>query len=152
MGLCSADADDATQEAFVVLSRRLADVAPGRERAFLLGVALRVGATLRRGHRREQARIDQAPPLHADPFPLPDQLAEQSSLRTRLDLVLSQLDLELRTVLVLYELEELSVPEIADLLELRPGTVASRLRRARQAFRAAVARMESREAFRGGAR
>jgi len=40
---------------------------------------------------------------------------------------------------VLYELEEMSVPEIAELLELPVGTVASRLRLAREAFRNALA-------------
>jgi RNA polymerase sigma-70 factor (ECF subfamily) len=150
VGLSSADADDATQEAFVVVSRRLGDLMPGRERAFLFATALRVAATSRRGARREQSRIELAPLAHGEPFPPPDRAAEAADLRQELDRILGELELELRTVLVLYELEELSVPEIADLLELKPGTVASRLRRAREAFRAAVGRLESQRAFRGG--
>jgi RNA polymerase sigma-70 factor (ECF subfamily) len=146
VGFSPADADDITQEAFLVASRRLADLQAGRERAFLLSTAMRVASSFRRGVRREQARRELAPPISADPFPAPDQVAESLSARERLDLVLGELELELRTVFVLFELEELSVAEIADLVGLRPGTVASRLRRAREAFRATVERMARREA------
>ena len=41
---------------------------------------------------------------------------------------------------VLYEIEELTMAEIASVLELPPGTVASRLRRARAAFSERVQR------------
>jgi RNA polymerase sigma-70 factor (ECF subfamily) len=44
------------------------------------------------------------------------------------------LSLELRAVFVLYELEDFTMAEIARTLELPPGTVASRLRRARETF------------------
>ena len=42
---------------------------------------------------------------------------------------------ELRSVFILHTFEELTMAEIAELLELPPGTVASRLRRARGMFR-----------------
>ena len=48
--------------------------------------------------------------------------------------MLESLPLDLRTVFVLYELEELTMVDIARALEIPTGTVASRLRRARQAF------------------
>ena len=41
---------------------------------------------------------------------------------------------ELREMLVLFELEELSMQEISLALDLKMGTVASRLRRAREKF------------------
>ena len=50
---------------------------------------------------------------------------------------------DLRVVFVLYELEEMSTPEIAALLEIPPGTAASRLRRAREAFDRLVARIQT---------
>jgi RNA polymerase sigma-70 factor (ECF subfamily) len=59
---------------------------------------------------------------------------------------------ELRVVFVLYELEELSTPEIAELCELPLGTAASRLRRAREDFEQRVARLEARRRFSGGDR
>ena len=48
------------------------------------------------------------------------------------DQLLAEMPLELRAVLVLFEVEELSTPEIADLLSIPVGTAASRLRRARE--------------------
>ena len=47
-GLTPEAAADATQEAFIVASRRLSDIPPDSERAFLLGTALRMAHTLRR--------------------------------------------------------------------------------------------------------
>ena len=58
------------------------------------------------------------------------------------DLALSKVDAELAEIFVLFELDGLSSPEIAALLEIPLGTVASRLRRAREQFRAVVARLE----------
>ena len=45
---------------------------------------------------------------------------------------------------ILFELEEMTMAEVAALLSLAPGTVASRLRRAREEFQAAVSRMRAR--------
>ncbi len=58
------------------------------------------------------------------------------------DLVLSKVDPELAEVFVLYEIEGLTSPEIAELLEIPLGSVASRLRRAREQFRSAAERVE----------
>ena len=48
---------------------------------------------------------------------------------------------ELRTIFVLFELEELKMAAIAELLSLAPGTVASRLRRARAQFELAAIKL-----------
>ena len=53
---------------------------------------------------------------------------------------------DMRTAFVLFELEGLSVPEIAELTETKQGTVASRLRRARELFQSGVKRLRAREA------
>ena len=61
--------------------------------------------------------------------------------------------MELRAVFVLFvlfELEELSSAEIAEVLALPIGTVASRLRRAREEFQRIITRMKARDAFDGG--
>ncbi len=44
---------------------------------------------------------------------------------------------------MLFELEGLTMAEIAELCSLAPGTVASRLRRAREDFRAQVRRIQA---------
>jgi len=140
--------DDAAQEVFVIASRRLGSIEHGKERAFLYGTAVRVASTARRTrNRRRQAEPDEA----ADPVdtaPAPDELVDRKRARALLDELVARLPDDTRPVFVLYELEGLTMEEIAGCLEVPPGTVASRLRRAREVFQAAVARMEK-EARRG---
>ena len=50
------------------------------------------------------------------------------------------MSLELRTVFVLFELEQMTKTEVAALLDLPVGTAVSRLRRAREHFRASLVR------------
>lgn len=69
---------------------------------------------------------------------------EQLQARAMLDEVLDTLPLDLRTVLVLHELEEMECSEIAELLDIPTGTVASRLRRAREKFEVAAESMRAR--------
>ena len=52
LGVPEAGADDATQEVFIVAARRLDEIDHGRERGYLLGIALRVAADARRALRR----------------------------------------------------------------------------------------------------
>lgn len=133
LGVSPQSVDDATQQVFLVVAERLPDVREGSERSFAFGAALRIAQSLRRRAHREpaSAETDERPSL----IPGPDQLTEQRRNRERLDRVLSELSIELRSVFVLYELEGLSAPEIAELCELPLGTVSSRLRRARERFR-----------------
>lgn len=143
MGMSEADADDAAQQVFVVLSRRLMEVEEGKERAFLCGTAVRVVSDHRRSARRrpERPQAFEEPP---DDRPAPDAVADRRRARALLDDALGQMDDTLRSVFVLFELEEMSTAEIAELLAVPSGTVASRLRRARESFRAIVARMRAR--------
>jgi len=142
LGVPSAATDDATQEVFVVASKRLPEIRVGYERAFLFATALRIASNARRAFARRDARHDDALDRVVDPTPSPEQLADRARARELLDQVLATLDLDLRAVFVLHELEEMSMAEIATTLELAPGTVASRLRRARELFRAEVARLK----------
>lgn len=154
LGVRSEAVDDATQEVFIVASRRLADIQPGRERAFLFGTALRVAAEDRRARARRREEDGGAVALEAepDPSPSPEDLTEQKRARELLDHVLESMPFDLRAVFVLFELEDLTMAEIAECLELPPGTVASRLRRAREEFRTLVARIEARRAGERGVR
>jgi len=136
--------DDAAQEVFMVVSRRLADIEVGRERAFLFGTSMRVASDVRRSEARHERIEADALDEIEDDRPGPEQLADRERTRAVLDRVLAALDLELRAVFVLYELEEMTMADIAATLDVPPGTVASRLRRAREAFRAAAMRLRSR--------
>jgi RNA polymerase sigma-70 factor (ECF subfamily) len=61
-----------------------------------------------------------------------------------LDDLVAQLPDDTRPVFVLFELEGMTMASIAGCLDLPAGTVASRLRRARELFAAQVARLEAR--------
>jgi RNA polymerase sigma-70 factor (ECF subfamily) len=150
-GVPENSADDAAQEVFIIAARRLSDITAGSERPFLLATAVRVAANLRRslGTRRECAEDEQTSE-GVDPRPSAEALLDQKRLRQMLDRVLDGLPDDLRVSFVLYELEGLSSPEIAALLRIPIGTVASRLRRGREAFEIEVARLKAELAAKGG--
>jgi RNA polymerase sigma-70 factor (ECF subfamily) len=135
-GVPEAQAEDAAQQVFLIVAERLDDVIEGRERAFAFGTALRVAQSLRRrlGRERPSDGFDEC----AGAATGADELLDQKRARELLDRVLLEMPLESRSVFILFELERLSSPEIAQLLEVPLGTVASRLRRARELFHALV--------------
>jgi RNA polymerase sigma-70 factor (ECF subfamily) len=69
--------------------------------------------------------------------------AARSQARRQLDRILERMAETLKEAFILFELEDMTVPEIADLLAIPTGTVASRLRRARAFFQAEVARLRT---------
>ena len=73
----------------------------------------------------------------------PEGVADRERARALLDSVLDQMDDPLRTVFVLFEMEELSTAEIAAMVDVPTGTAASRLRRAREQFHAIIKRMRA---------
>jgi len=136
IGQCPADCDEIIQEACLVVARRLSGIREGCERSYLLQVAANIASTRRRSFSRELLRIDQSALAYSQqPPPDPEAAFEGRQARQELDAILLAMPLELREVFVLYEIEEQTTPEIADLLALKAGTVASRLRRARFEFR-----------------
>jgi len=142
LGIAEGDIDDAVQEVVLVLARKLDQVEVGSERAFVLSTAFRVASGFRRATRRRREVDDGAIEGFESPELSPEALAEKQRLRLILQRVLNQLPLELRVVFVLYELEELTMADIAATLALPPGTVASRLRRSREQFQLLAANAE----------
>ncbi|HEX6764447.1 MAG TPA: sigma-70 family RNA polymerase sigma factor [Polyangiaceae bacterium] len=144
LGVMEDVADDAAQEVFIVAARKLDSIEPGSELRFLYGIALRIAANARRArlNRREvgaeEALIAASHALHGEA------LLERKRLRELLDVVLDELPDDLRTAFVLFELEGFSMREISAILEVPAGTVASRLRRGREAFQAAAERVRAR--------
>jgi RNA polymerase sigma-70 factor (ECF subfamily) len=148
-GLSAADADDATQQVFVVVARRFADIELGRERAFLFKTAMNVASKARRSRRRRPEDADPDCGESPDVGPLADDLVERRQARELLDRLLAQMDENLTAVLVLFEIEGLTMAEIAEALDVPPGTVASRLRRARAELEAQVLRVRARSLHEG---
>ena len=150
LGLSESDADDAAQQVFLSASRRLSDINVGSERGFLFSTAVNVAAHAHRSQKRwlelPEAELDD----RRDSVPGVEELIDRRRARELLDEILEAMQLELRLVFVLFEVEQLTMAEIARMLELPPGTVASRLRRAREDFAARVKRIEAKLGFSGG--
>jgi len=141
LGLEAGRADDAAQLVFVTASRKLDQIRPGGERGYLFGIALRVASDARRASARRRERPLEHAGDAADPRPLAEEVLDERRARALLDVALARLPLELQVVFVLHELEELPMSEIAALVGIPHGTVASRLRRARVEFETLMTRL-----------
>lgn len=150
IGLSSADADDATQQVFLVAARRSEALRGPSARPFLYGTAIRVAANARRTLRRRRDVPSEAVHAAVASEPSPDELLEQRRARELLDALLAQMAPELCRVFVLAEVEQLTAKQIAELEGLPAGTVASRLRRARSTFRELLERSQRSSVARGG--
>jgi RNA polymerase sigma-70 factor (ECF subfamily) len=149
LGFGPADADDATQQVFMIASTKLHRILPKRERAFLYGIALRVRGHARRAQqRRREVLVEdvETPALQAAG---PDTQAALAQAWRLLDELLAELPDKLRRALVLAEIEGLEVTEIASLENIPVGTAASRLRLARERFRAVLEKHPSKNPFEG---
>jgi len=146
LGIPVANVDDAPQQVFCVAARRIDEIVPGSERSFLFGTALRVASDDRRSARhREQpdGELDR----HVSPEPDPEDQVEKNRRRRLLDEILSAMPMELRAILVLFELEQMTKSEVSELLDIPEGTCMSRLRRARKEFQAIARRRIARDGF-----
>jgi RNA polymerase sigma-70 factor (ECF subfamily) len=147
LGVPEAQIEDAVQDVFVVVHRRLGEW-QGRAAitTWLFAIARRVA----QAHRRRASR-NAASPVEPLSEQLADQLvderdgggdpfAEMSRAQAAATVlaILEQLDDDKRMVFALVELEQLSVPEVARMLDINLNTAYSRLRLARAAFEAAV--------------
>src|SRR6266700_1247474 len=141
LGIPDCDVDDLLQQAFSITAARWGDITAGKERAFLIQTAIRLAASARRAQARSRETLTGELPDVDDGRPTPEEVSDQTQTLRILDGVLADMDLDLRAVFVLYEIEEVTMAEIATVLQIPPGTVASRLRRAREDFLARVHRL-----------
>jgi RNA polymerase sigma-70 factor (ECF subfamily) len=134
-GIPRAEIDDEVQRTFIVATRRLDDIRPGAEKSFLFRIALNLAAHAKRKvARRREVDSDQAAE-QVERLATPEALTDQKMTRDLLNSVIDQMNVTWRAAFVLYELEEMSMAEVADVLGIPRGTVASRLRGARKEFR-----------------
>jgi RNA polymerase sigma-70 factor (ECF subfamily) len=134
------EVDDAAQQVFMVLvTREGLSIKPGSERAFLYGVALRVAKEFRRKAQSSQNHVAPDPDRLVDGAPDLEAVAARNQARRQLDRILMRMPDNSKKPLSCSSSKILSVPQIAELLAIPTGTVASRLRRARAFFHAEVA-------------
>ncbi len=133
LGVREADRADAVHDVFVTVHRRLGEVSLfSSSRAWVRGIAVRVAANHRR--RASNARED----LYAE-VPEPSVQSPASDDARDLLKVLGALDDDQRAVFVLYEIEGLTMPEVAEALGCPATTAYSRLYAARRSIRARYA-------------
>jgi RNA polymerase sigma-70 factor (ECF subfamily) len=146
LGVPAQRVEDAVQDVFVVVHRRLAEY-DGRApvRAWLFEISRRVAHDHRRTIRRKEATEPLPEGIGDSTRPGPAQLAEASEELRMVESILADLEEDQRVVFVMAEIEQMTAPEIAETLQWNLNTVYSRLRRARQAFHAAAARARGEE-------
>jgi RNA polymerase sigma-70 factor (ECF subfamily) len=139
------DPDDAAQRVFIVAAKRLSEIHVAGERAYLMGIAMRIASNARVSVERRREVALEVLPATAAPGALPDEvLARRRAQRTVLQ-ILESMPEEMREAFVLFELNGLTAPEVAEILAVPVGTVASRVRRAREHFRQRVEEIEERD-------
>jgi RNA polymerase sigma-70 factor (ECF subfamily) len=134
LGVREASVEDAVQDTFVVLHRRLGDLREGASvKSYLFAIALRVAHDHRRSAERKGAdTLNQELIMSNEPGPF-ERTAKAQAVRA-LDRFLSGLDEHKRAVFVCAELEGMTAPEISEALSVPLNTVYSRLRIAREHF------------------
>lgn len=147
-GVRPADLEDALQEVFVVVHRKLASFdGSSRLSTWLFGISMRVASAYRRkAHRRhERTVVDMEATAGPSPLDGPEDALVEQQARARLASVLDELEPARRAVFVMFEIESIGCPEIAEQLGLPLGTVYSRLGAARVDFAKAALRLRRRE-------
>jgi RNA polymerase sigma-70 factor (ECF subfamily) len=131
---------DAVQDVFVVVHRRLPEFTPRAQLStWLFRICMRTARDhRRRAHVRHEVADEGAVEVCADSGATAAELVERREDLALFDAALEKLDFDQRAVFILFELEDMTGEAISETLEIPLGTVYSRLRLARQAFRRAV--------------
>lgn len=147
LGVRDADVEDMCQETFIIVHRKLPSYEPRAElRTWIYAIALRVVSDYhKRAYRKREALVERMPEL-------PIQAAQEHTLEQQrewelLEKLLSALSDEQRQVFVLYEIEALSMREIAQIVGSPLQTIYSRLHVARKQIDRELARLRAKGAL-----
>ncbi|MFZ5895266.1 MAG: RNA polymerase sigma factor [Myxococcota bacterium] len=158
LGVPAPQLEDAAQDVFLTAHRRWDsyDSQRASPQSWLFGIALRVARDYRRTFRRRLARLvslgEGREAEASSEIESPAAIVERRQSLVLLDRILETIDEDKRAVLLLVDVEELSVTEAADVLGVNLNTLYWRLRVARQSFQRGVERLRLTEArTQGGA-
>ena len=143
LGVPESDVEDVCQEVFVVVHRKLGDF-EGRSslRTWIYGICARTASDYRRSGRVRREVVTDTPPDAPQEGAQHDTVALRQA-RATLDRILDELDEDKRSVFVLYEIEELTMAEVAEAIGCPLQTAYSRLHAARKVVEAGVARAQA---------
>jgi RNA polymerase sigma-70 factor (ECF subfamily) len=139
LGSSPSETDDLAQELFLVLRKCWNAYDPERPlRPYLFGIAFRIAAA---HHRKRNREVTFEIVEVNDPGPGPDDALQTKQARALVLAALEQIPLPRRAVLLMHDLDEVPVEEVASALGIPRFTVYSRLRKARRELEAAVQRL-----------
>jgi RNA polymerase sigma-70 factor (ECF subfamily) len=142
LGVDSNDVEDLAQEVFLVLRRTWRIYDPTRAlKPYLFGIAFRVASAHKRRRWRE---VPFAFVESTDPAPTPDRELEANQARALVLSALQEIPLPRRAVLVMHDIDHVSVKETAATLSIPLFTAYSRLSKARTELGTAIRRMLAR--------
>lgn len=147
LGVAEKSLDDATQDVFIVVHRKLSDF-EGRSslKSWIFGIARRVAHDHRRRvMRKERGKVPAEGLVDTHASDPADCAARAQAMRVLYEF-LDSLDDDKREAFVLAELEQMTVPEISEAVGANINTIYSRLRAARKAFDQAVSRLHAKQA------
>ncbi|HET7408152.1 MAG TPA: RNA polymerase sigma factor SigE [Mycobacteriales bacterium] len=135
------DAEDLTQETFIRVFRALDSYTPGTFEGWLSRITtnLFLDMVRRRQRIRFDALADDAADRLAGLDPTPDRVYDERHFDADVQAALDALPPEFRAAVVLCDIEGLSYEEIAATLDVKLGTIRSRIHRGRAQLRAALA-------------
>jgi RNA polymerase sigma-70 factor (ECF subfamily) len=144
LGARGAELEDLTHDVFLTAFRRRHTFDPSRPLLpWLCGIAFRVFSDARKRAHRQLEVGDVGVDIASDDPSMEAQVASRQAAAL-VEQALGTMDLEKRAVLIQHEIQEQSVPDIAEGLGIPVATAYSRLRYARTQFAAAVKRLQSR--------
>ena len=139
LGVPSADADDALQEVFLVVHRRLPEYEDrGLMKAWLFSIARQISSHYHRGVKRTEERHRG---LVSTTAPDVEEVVALREAESFVSTFMDELEEPQRMVFYLSDIEGLRATEIAAALSMNLNTVYARLRRARLLFERAVAQL-----------
>jgi RNA polymerase sigma-70 factor (ECF subfamily) len=138
LGVAEADVEDACQEVFMVVHRRLGVFeSPTALRAWIRQICVHVAQNQRRSRMRKR-EVNVADPVDVAEPPDQHRHLERTELRERLLRLLDELAEEQRTVFVLFEIERMTMAEVASVAKCPLQTAYSRLHAARKRIEQAI--------------
>jgi RNA polymerase sigma-70 factor (ECF subfamily) len=145
LGVRSADIEDVAQEVYLVLRRRWGEYDQARPlRPWLFAIIYGAATAHKRRHARECSFAGTDEDLEAkDPAPHPERALQIRQTRTLVLRALDGVPIKRRVVLVMHEIDEVPIREVASVLRIPVFTAYSRLRKARIEFRTAAERLRT---------
>lgn len=131
-GVAERDLDDVTQEVFLIVFRKLPDFEPyASMRTWIYGICVRVASDYRkRARHRHEVLVSEAPESTTEATPSSE--AERVAAKRQLTEMIQRLDEDKRAVLVLHEIENIPMNEVALIVDCPVKTAYSRLAAARK--------------------